>query len=262
MKTAINACYWNGYAKKTGGTFNWKNFVDDAAKAGFEGVEIGAHEDVKAVKRYVADKGLEIAAAPLNVTYNPFPPNTRKFKQSIREARALGVKTLMCCGGFYYGPRRTMVKSDYDLFASNLKVAVDYAGKHGLQVAYHPHVGAIVETLEEAQEVARRVPKLRFTVDIAHLAACYSDPVTFCKTFAKKIIHTHIKDYSFKKESFMELGKGDGSVNIKGCINALKKSGYKGWLCVECDKKAMSEKPMKPLAGAKLARRYLKNLGY
>ncbi len=262
MKTAINACYWNAYGKHTGKTSDWKQFVDDVAAAGFEGIEIGAHGDAATVKKYVADKGLEIVAAPLNVTYNPFPPNTKAFKQSIREAKKLGANLLMCCGGFYYAQRRAMAKSDYELFGSNMKVAVDYAKKHGLEVAYHPHLGAIVETLEETKELLKRVPGLKITVDIAHLAACYSDPVKFCKTFAKKIIHTHIKDYSFKKESFMELGKGDGSVNIKGCINALKKGGYKGYLCVECDKKAMPKKPMTPLAGAKYARRYLKNLGH
>lgn len=264
MKTAINACLWRGGAKFCGTEYDWRTFVREAAEAGYEGVELGGSRETLGTPRecrsFVEGLGLEIAAFGNNVTYNPWRPNTTSYQRSIRYAAALGVKTIMTCGGFLPNQRRNTYAFDYDMFAGNLGAAMAYAEKHGSTIAYHPHRGSVVETVAEARQMAKRLPELKFCVDIAHLEASGEDALKFIRTFKDRIISTHIKDYSWKKDSFAELGRGDSKLDVAQCVGALKRIGYDGWLVVELDKKWTARDPS-PLESAKRCRRYLVRCG-
>jgi inosose dehydratase len=262
MKTAVNGTVWGGYAKFTGAAYDWKQFVREAAEAGYEGVEIGGSEKSLGkpaeCRAFVESCGLEIAAFSANVTYNPWPPNTESYRQSLRYAAELGVTTIMTCGGFIPNQRRNTYPFDYDMFAGNLGRAMEYAERRGLTIAYHPHRGSVVETIREAAEMVRRLPTLKFCIDIAHLEASGENALAFIERFHRRIIYTHIKDYSWKRDSFIELGKGDGKLDPAACVRRLARHGYDGWLALELDKKyPVKGKVLTPLESARMCRRYL-----
>ena len=158
--------------------------------------------------------------------------------------------------------RRYTYGWEYDMFADNLGRAIANANEHGLEVAFHNHRGCIVETIREVKEMVKRLPHLKLCVDIAHSEACGDDAFKFIRTFRDRIIYTHIKDYSWKKDSFIELGKGDGKLDVAACIRELENIGYDGWLTVEMDKKVIGKRPGTALESAKMCRRYLKKCGY
>jgi inosose dehydratase len=261
MKAAINACTWGGYAKFRGEAYDWRRFVREAAEAGYEGVELGGTRDTlgepDACRKLVERNGLQIVSFAASVTYNPWKPNTEQYRASIDYAAALGVPILMTCGGFIPNQRRNTYAFDYDTFAGNLGAAMRYAERHGLTLAFHPHRGCVVETVAEMKEMVKRLPDLTVCVDIAHLEASGEDALRFIRTFGNRIITTHIKDYSWKKDSFVELGQGDGKLDVAACIRALRRAGYDDWLVVELDKK-FTDKDRTPLESAKMCRRYLK----
>ena len=97
MKVAINSALWGCYASHFGLKKDWKVFVREAAKTGYAGVELGGSEATlgkpSECRAFVEDQGLEISSFFLNVTYNPWRPNTLEYRQSIRYAARLGVKT-------------------------------------------------------------------------------------------------------------------------------------------------------------------------
>lgn len=267
MKVAINGCTWGSYARHLGKKRTWRTFVREAAQAGYGGVEFGGSDETTGppdkCRKFIESLGLEIAASGLNVTYNPYPPNTRQYKQSIRYAARLGVKTLMCCGGFLPSQRRNTYDWDYDMFAGNLGAAIEYAGKHGLTVAFHNHRGCVVETIRETREMVQRLgDDFKICVDIAHLEASGQDALKYIRTFGKHIVYTHIKDYSWRHDSFVELGKGDGALDVGACIRELENAGYDGWLTVELDKKWFAKRPPTALDSARMCRRYLKKCGH
>lgn len=265
LKTAINGTVWNSYAKFTGTKIDKKQMIRQAAKAGYAGIETGGTEESlgkpSEFKAFVEDLGLEIAAWGANVTYNPYPPNTKAYKASLRYAARLGVTTIMTCGGFLPNQRRNTYPFDYDMFAGNLGRAMEYAGKLGLTIAYHPHRGAIVETTREANEMVKRLPELKFCVDIAHLEAAGDDALDFIKKFRKRIVYTHIKDYSWRYDSFIELSLGDGKLDVAQCMRELAKGGYTGWWGVELDKRnekvTKGQKLRTPMESAKMCRKYM-----
>ncbi len=263
MRIAINAVTWSGYARFAGQHFDWREFVRDAASAGYDGVELGGTEQTLGKPRdcrtFVNDQGLAMAAFAANVTYNPWLPNTREYRAAMRFAARLGVSTLMCCGGFLPNRRRTTYAFDYDMFAENLGRAMAFARDLGLTIAYHPHQGCIVETISEAGEMVKRLPTIRFCLDTAHLEACGVDANAFVRRLHDRIAYVHVKDYSWKRDSFVELGRGDGKLDVAECIGELARRGYDGWLTVELDKKfdRCRGKVRTPLQSARINRRYL-----
>lgn len=268
MKIATNIGNWNGYARAHEKVVDPKQFIREARKAGCAGVEISKLEDHFAAPQealaFIHAEGLEIAAWQGNVTYNPFEPNIQQYRRSLEYAASLGVKTVMTCGGFPITPRRNTYPFDYDMFASSIGPMVDFAADLGMTIAYHPHRGCICETIRETEAIMERVQDLRLCVDIAHLAASGEDPVAFIHRFGDGIIYSHIKDYSWAKDSFMELGKGDGDngkplVRVAECIKALTENGYDGWLTLELDRKWTAALPT-PVESTKESIAFLKEL--
>lgn len=267
MRTAVNGTVWGALGKALGTKYGWKDIVRQAAEAGFEGIETGGTEErmgpADETLAFFEANNMQIAAWFASVTYNPYPPNTKSYKDSMRYAKKLGVKIVSVCGGFIPNQRRNTYPFDYDMFAGNLGKAMEYADKLGLEIAYHPHRGCVVETIAETREMIKRLPDLKLCIDTAHLEACNEDVMKFIKTFQKRIIGTHIKDYSWKKDSFVEPGKGDGRLDVAKAVKALEKGGYKGWYTIELDK-AWDKFPTKPepLKVAKQCRRFLKSCGF
>ncbi len=266
MKCAINACTWNGWAKHNGTDFDWKDFVKDARDAGYDGVEFGGSREKNGAPedclKFIKDQGLELAASGAGVTYNPWPPNTQQYQKSIDFGAEMGTPVIMTCGGFIPNQRRNTYDFDYDMFAGNLGEAMKYAKGKGLEIAFHPHRGCVVETIAETQKMIDRLPDFRICVDIAHLEASGEDAVKFIETFHDRIIYTHIKDYSWELDSFIELGRGDGKLNVADAVSALADHGYDGWLTVELDKKFEGDEIRPPIESAKMCLEYIKEHGF
>ena len=261
MKTSIHLLTWKGYASDQKTPFNLAQSLEEVRASGYEGIEVGGGEAILGKPgdflKMTESFGLKIAACSTSVTYNPWLPNTKAYRADMRYAAELGVKIMMTCGGFNFRKRRNQYPADYDLFGQNLGAAIRFADKNGLQIAFHPHVGSIVETAAETALLLKRIPDLKFCVDTAHLEAAGDDAVKFIRRFGRKIIYTHIKDYDQRKNVFTELGRGNSRLDVGLCLDALRKTGYDGWLTVELDKTFRT-----PLKSARISRRYLKKHGF
>ena len=263
MKVAINSCTWGAYASFKKVPLTAEHFFTEAAVAGYAGVEIGGGEKFlgtpAACLALARRHGLEIAAYGTGVTYNPWKPNTIDYRADIDYAAELGVKTLMVCGGFMPVARRNTYGFDYDMFAGNLGALMKYAAKRGLVAAFHPHRGCIVETIEEAAQMVRRLKTISFCVDTAHLEGAGSDALKFIRTFGKRCVYAHVKDFRWDTGAFTELGKGKSKLNVAGCVKELQKIGATEWICVELDKNFSDKDSRTPLQSAKISRKYLKS---
>ena len=91
------------------------------------------------------------------------------------------------------------------------------------------------------------------------MQAAGDDAVRFCRVLGKRIIYTHLKDYTWKHNRFTELGRGDGRLDLAACIRELRRHGYDGWLTVELDKN-FGPNDRTPLASARISRKFLRKL--
>jgi sugar phosphate isomerase/epimerase len=90
-------------------------------------------------------------------------------------------------------------------------------------------------------------PWLRMNLDTGNSFIAGQDPVAFCKRFADKVAHVHVKDVSESLAaiarggqtgialSHCAVGEGVNAGNIRECLRHLHQTGYTGHLSIECE---------------------------
>jgi len=90
-------------------------------------------------------------------------------------------------------------------------------------------------------------PWLRINLDTGNSFIAGQDPVAFCRRFADKVAHVHVKDVSESLAAIARGGQtgialshcavGDGvnAGNIRECLRHLQATGYTGHLSIECE---------------------------
>jgi inosose dehydratase len=139
----------------------------------------------------------------------------------------------------------------------NLERVGELADEHGLTLALHPHVGAVVET--DAQvERALAESEAPVCLDTGHLTIGGTDPVEFVRRHAERIVHVHLKDVdaalaeqvrdralslveATRLGLFRPLGRGDAE--ISEVVELLDRHGYERWLVLEQDTTITGEEP-------------------
>jgi len=236
------AAWWNWYRKQDK-PVTVEQILADAKSAGYGGVETPGNPEVwgaaKQFRRRLEDADLRLATITIAVTANPHPPNTEEYRRALDWAAELGLNTIAVCGGFLGRNFRATFNSDYELFASNLRQAQEYADQYGQVLAYHPHCACMVETAEELERLLAYFPELCICVDTGHLIAVGSDPVALIRRYPEKIKHVHLKDWSPEEGQFTEIGQGTAGQDFPGIFQALDDASYDGWIVVERDNPAM-----------------------
>jgi inosose dehydratase len=131
--------------------------------------------------------------------------------------------------------------------------------KQGLKMAYHHHMGTVIQSEDEVDRMMDSTSKVGLLLDSGHLTFAGGDPLRALERHAKRIVHVHCKDirkdklaHARKQDmSFLEavLGDvfavpGDGSINFDPILRALAGHGYAGWLVVEADQDPAKAHPL------------------
>ncbi|EYU16978.1 myo-inosose-2 dehydratase [Photorhabdus aegyptia] len=126
-----------------------------------------------------------------------------------------------------------------------------YTQKQGVQIAYHHHMGTVIETEEDINHLMENTgDEVGLLLDTGHLTFAGADPLTVTERWAKRINHVHCKDIrpdvlndiKNRKTSFLDAVlsgvftvPGDGCVDYPAIFQVLKKQNYEGWLVVEAE---------------------------
>lgn len=159
------------------------------------------------------------------------PERLERFQWALKRTKELGLADLMLHAGFLPEVGDPGRKAFLDTLA---KVG-DLAKAAGVTVAF--------ETGQESSALLRRTlddlksPNLKVNFDPANMLLYdKDDPLKAVEVLAPDIRSVHLKDAhrpKVKGEWGEEVPLGKGSANIKTFIQALKKVGYRGPLCIE-----------------------------
>jgi inosose dehydratase len=121
----------------------------------------------------------------------------------------------------------------------------------GVGMAFHHHMGTIVETDAEVDRLmAVTGPAVGLLYDTGHSAFSGGDPVALLQRHVKRVVHVHCKDARkdlldkarAKDESFMQAVldgvftvPGDGFIDYPTILKILHDAGYAGWLVCEAE---------------------------
>ncbi len=234
-----------------GGCHDLEQRLLDLKEIGYDGIErlecIGAAD---AIERACTFHRLGMDFGTVRILNNP--------QSSMQYAAAFGKSYVW-----------TMVNGrDLPTFCRQVNKQIEAAGKYGINVCLHNHLGQAVESQDNLDEFMAACPKAKLIFDTGHMAGAGGDCVKVVEDYADRIHVLHLKDFVYKNESlsldrwpdrlrFCELGAGEmGDVNAK-VIQAAVEAGFDGWVFVEHD--THLQEPVKDLA---ISRDYLRKAGF
>jgi len=156
-----------------------------------------------------------------------------------------------------WAPRTEVEPAGWDHAARMFAELDRVAASHGLVQALHPHLGTIVETRADIEQVMR-VSDVGFTLDTGHMLIGGLDALDFVTDHFDRIRHVHLKDVvmsiaakvvsgelslmeGVQAGMFCNLGAGD--VAIDKIVLALENRGYSGWYVIEQDAAITGDMP-------------------
>lgn len=152
----------------------------------------------------------------------------------------------------------TLTEAEMANYGRKISDFADWCAQQGMPLAYHHHMGAVVETEAELDLLMKHstVPLL---FDAGHLAFAGGDVMRVIENHHARIIHVHTKDVrqsvisglDRSRESFLDAVikgaftvPGNGSLSFEAIVKALAAKGYEGWFVVEAEQDPVANPPL------------------
>ena len=162
-----------------------------------------------------------------------------------------------------WGPisrRPKLAAGDWPAYGRKLTELAERMAAFGVAMAFHHHMGTIVETDEEVGLLMARTGRaVGLLYDTGHCAFAGGDPVALARRHVDRIVHVHCKDVRpailaqarASDASFMQAVvdgvftvPGDGSIDYPTILGVLANHGYAGWLVVEAEQDPAKAHPL------------------
>lgn len=274
VRIGINPLTWsNDDMPELGADTPLATCLAEAKLAGYTGVELGNKfpRQAGALRPILAQHGLALVSGWYS---------SRLLERSVIEEItavndhldllvAMGCKVMVyaevsgCVHGDKAVPlsRRPVLAEDKWLrFGDQLNAMAEHLAQRGLRLAYHHHMGTVVETAAEIDRLmAVTSPQVGLLLDTGHLTYAGGDPVAVARRHAARIVHVHCKDVRLpvlaavkaRDSSFLNAVldgvftvPGDGGVDYAALLPVLKAGGYQGWLVVEAEQDPAKAHPL------------------
>lgn len=176
-------------------------------------------------------------------------PEVDAFIDACQAAGAGVVVLAASTGADGYDERPVLDELQWKTLLTNLDRIADHAADRGVVAAIHPHMGTLVENADDVQRVIDG-SRVGLCIDTGHLAAAGADPVAIALANLDRVKHVHLKDVDAAAAARVVAGEitfadavaagmwrvlGQGDVDIRSMIDALRAHGYDGWWVLEQD---------------------------
>jgi len=274
LRIGINPITWsNDDLPELGGETPLETCLAEARAAGYAGIELGnKFPRASAVLRPVLDRhGLALisgwySARLLERTateeIRALEPHLRLLSEMGSAVMVFAETTGSVAGerGRPVSRRPRLSEADWPRFAERLTAVADHLAVRGVRMAYHHHMGTVVESEAEIDRLMRSTGEsVGLLLDTGHLAYAGADPVAVAKRHVSRINHVHCKDVRSDvltrvrkaDRSFLDAVvegvftvPGDGAVDFAGVLGTLKAARYQGWLVVEAEQDPAKAHPL------------------
>ncbi len=274
VQLGINPLTWtNDDLPTLGAETPLETCLTEGRQAGFEGFELG-----NKFPRTPAELGPILEGHDLKLVSGWYSCEllTRSVEEEIEAVqghltllRDLGATEMVVCEvtGCIHGNQDKPVHlrplfpaQRWEEYGKKLTEFGRYTQSQGVQLAYHHHMGTVVQTAEDIAHLMENTgPEVGLLLDTGHLTYAGADPVKVADRWAERINHVHCKDVrkgvladvKNRKTSFLDAVlagvytvPGDGCVDYPSIFSILKERDYSGWLVVEAEQDPAVAHPM------------------
>lgn len=191
----------------------WQQYLDEAAEAGYEWIELGAFgylpTDPETLVRELDRRRLRVSAGHTREFLDLRNPDawtaiSRQVVEVGQLLAAVGARFLVVLPASYRDPvlgtqtaPATMTDGEWATCADMLHRIADLAhDRYGLEAVFHPHIETPVEWPDQIERLlsATDPQRVRLCLDTGHSAYRGIDPVPFLARHHARIPYLHVKD--------------------------------------------------------------------
>jgi inosose dehydratase len=272
VRLGTNPIGWsNDDLRELGGETSLETCLSEARSAGFDGIELGHKfpRDAATLGPILGRHGLALVSGwySSHLLERDATTELNAMRPNLQLLRDLGCSVLILAetSNAIHGDqtvplsgRPVLTDDQWLLFARRLTELADTVHGEGLSIAYHHHMGTIVQTEAEIDRLMYMTgPGLTLLLDTGHATFAGVDPIALARRHRERISHVHCKDVRAdvmavaqrNDRSFLDsvidgvfTVPGDGMVDFPGVLAELK--GYSGWLVVEAEQDPAKAHPL------------------
>ena len=274
VRIGINPITWsNDDLPALGGQIPLARCLAEGKRAGYAGFELGNKfpREIGPLRAALAPQGLSLvsgwfsgALATLSVA-----EEIARLGPHLALLEAMRCEVLVYCDtsaaihGDLSAPlsrRPLLTDAQWPPFCDKLNRLAAHCLGQGVQLAYHHHMGSIVQTEEDIHRLLDHTgPELGLVLDTGHLAFAGGDPSALYRRYGDRVKHIHLKD---TREAIVRDAKnrdlsflqavlngaftvpGDGGLDYPGLFAELGRAAYRGWLVVEAEQDPVIAPPL------------------
>ena len=273
VRIGINPLTWtNDDLPELGEENSLEKCLTEAKLAGYEGVELGRKfpRDAAVLGPILKKFQLSLVSGwySARLLERPVEEEIKAMQPHLTLLKTLGAKSMVFCevSRCVHGDRKVplskrprLAEDEWQPFCERLDAVAIYLEKHGMKMAYHHHMGTVIQAEGEVDRMIDATRSVGLLLDTGHLTFAGGDPLRALKRHAKRIVHVHCKD--IRKDQLVQARKndwsfldavvgdvfavpGDGSIDFEPVLRELAKHQYSGWLVVEADQDPAKAHPL------------------
>ena len=253
--TPLEVCLAESRAAGYAGTETGVKFMMDAAVLG----PLLRQHDLKLVSGWFSGSILEVS----------LDEEKRRLEDQLACFHALGAPIMVYAEttGTLQADRATPVSrrpklapADFPDYGRKLTEVANYLATRGVPMAYHPHMGTVIETDDDIDRLmANTGPSVGLLIDTGHVTYAGGDPFALVQRHAARLNHIHCKDVrpdvlqQVKADDLSFLDAviegvftvpGDGCIDYGRFAQYLADGGYEGWVVVEAEQDPVKAPPL------------------
>lgn len=265
IRFGVSPIAWiNDDMPELGGDTSVESVIQDARRIGFSGIELGGK-----FPRHHTTLAALLGRGQLKLAGGWY--SGQLLVRSVREEIAalqshLALLKAMDCNVFIHAETSNAIHSapaqaltatprldeqGWVQFGARLTELAEYIASEGLKFAYHHHLGTVVQSAEDLEQLVKHTGSVvGFTLDTGHAALGGIDARAVIRQHRERIAHVHCKDVRpeiFQRTlhdggSFLDgvlagmfTVPGDGALDFDAVMKALAEIDYSGWIIIEAE---------------------------
>jgi len=274
VRIGTNPIAWsNDDLPELGGETPLETCLAEAREAGFTGIEMGNKfpREPAALAEVLGRHGLALVSGwyGAELRRRSVEEEIAAMQPHFELLKALGCKVMVFAETFGtvqgrrdvpVAERPRMSETEWPGFLDRLGLLGEWMAERGVAIAFHHHMGTVIETAEEIDRLLEGTPaSVGLLLDTGHLVFAGEDPAQVAARWAGRVNHVHAKDVRAEvlararreRWSFLDavVGgvftvPGDGMVDFEAALAPVAKAGYAGWLIVEAEQDPAKAHPL------------------
>ena len=274
IELGINPITWtNDDMPELGGDIPLEVCLSEARAAGFAGIEMGGKfpRDAAVLRRLLERHRLKLVSGwySAQLARRSVDEEARAVEAHRALLHAMGCRVMVFAEGHGstdgdpaapLSTRPTLSDQQWRTFCERLTALAQRLRAGGVQLAFHHHMGTVVQSEEEVDRLMRDTSEdVGLLLDTGHLVFAGGDPVAVARRHAGRIVHVHCKDVRrdvleqvrLRDASFLRAVldgvftvPGDGSIDFAAVLRELAAGDYRGWLVVEAEQDPARAHPL------------------